>query len=176
MNAAVELYNNLLIQAAELEAQHQQQAAAMDVDGDGDGEGEGEGGDDIQVGVVEYIDAEGFVSGGANCWLSRTDNGREVLVLEGGTNDVDGVARNFWQMSVFLEENISATLKGVAAHIVNDQLPGHYVSIAEFGYCEGESEEPLYATINQRMDLPDMTWEHLRNAEWGSFKLTFRLG
>jgi hypothetical protein len=173
MNAAVELYNNLLIQAAELEAQHA--AAAMDVDGASDGASEG-GNDDIQVGVIEYVDAEGFVSGGANCWLSMTDNGREVLVLEGGTNDVDGVARNFWQMSVFLDENISATLKGVAAHIVNDQLPGHYVSIAEFGYCEGESEEPLYATVNQRMDLPDMTWEYLRNAEWGNFKLTFRLG
>jgi hypothetical protein len=172
MNAAVEMYNNLLIQAAEMAALHnQQQNAEMDIDG---GEG-GDGGDCIQVGVIEYVDAAGVVSGGANCWLSVTDNGREMLVLEGGTCDEDGVARNQWQLSVFLDENISATLKGVAAHIYSDQMPGHYVSIAGFNYCEGDSEEPLYATINQRMDLPDMTWEHLRNAEWGSFKLTFRL-
>ena len=170
------MYNNLLIQAAEMAAFHnqqQQQNAEMDIDNDS--EDGGEGGDDVMVGVIEYVDAAGVVSGGANCWLSTTDNGREVLVLEGGTNDVDGVARNFWQLSVFLDENISATLKGVAAHIYRDQVPGHYVSIGGFDYFEGESAEPLYATINQRMDLPDLTWEHLRNAEWGSFKLTFRL-
>ena len=172
MNAAVELYNNLLIQAAELEAQHQQQAAAMDVDGEGEGEGEG---GDVMVGTIEYVEASGVISGGANCWLSMTENGREVLVLEGGTMDVDGVARNFWQLSVFLDENVSATLKGVAAHIYREQMSGHYVTIAGFDYFEGESEEPLHATINQRMDLPDLTWEHLRNAEWGNFKLTFRL-
>ena len=171
MNAAVELYNNLLIQAAELEAHH----AGMDVDNSSQSEGSGGYGDDIQVGVIEYIGANGVVAGGANCWLSMTDNGQEVLVLEGGTNDVDGVARNFWQLSVLLEEGISATLKGVAAHIVNEQLPGHYVSISEFDYFEGESEEPLHATINQRMDLPDMTWNHLRNSEWGNFKLMFRI-
>jgi hypothetical protein len=173
MNAAVEMYNNLLIQAAEMAAlhnQHQQQNAEMDIDNDSE-----DGGDDVMVGVIEYVDAAGVVSGGANCWLSTTENGREVLVLEGGTNDVDGVARNFWQLSVFLDENISATLKGVAAHIYRDQVPGHYVTIGGFDYFEGESAEPLYATINQRMDLPDLTWEHLRNAEWGNFKLTFRL-
>jgi len=176
MNAAVELYNDLLIQAAELHAQH----AAMDVDGSSGssgGEDGGDGGDgDVPVGVVEYVDATGFVAGGANCWLNTTDNGQEVLVLDGGTNDADGITRNHWQFSVPLEEGISATLKGVAAHILRSQLPGHYVSIAEFDYFEGESEEPLHASINQRMDLPDMTWNHLRNSEWGGFKLTFRLG
>jgi len=171
MNAAVELYNDLLNQAAEQGLPPFVGHSIMDVDDD---ESE-DGGGDVQVGVVEYVDAAGFVAGGANCWLSMTDNEREVLVLEGGTNDADGVARNHWQLSVFLDEGISATLKGVAAHILRAQLPGHYVSIAEFDYFEGESEEPQHASINQRMDLPDMTWNHLRNSEWGNFKLTFRI-
>jgi len=169
MNAAVEMYNDLLIQAA-VEQAH----SFMDVD-DGGEVGGGEGADDIQVGVVEYVDAAGVVAGGANCFLRMTENEREVLVLEGGTCDEDGIARNNWRLVVFLEEGISATLKGVAAHILRDQLPGHYVSIAEFDYFEGESEELQHATINQRMDLPDMTWNHLRNAEWGGFKLMFRI-
>ena len=133
--------------------------------------------EDIQVGVIEYTDASGMVVlGGANAWLCMTDNGREILVLEGGTNDEDGFARNFWQLRVLLEETISQTLRGVAAHILGGQLPGHYVSIGRFDYSEGESEEPLHATINQRMDMPELTWNHLRNAEWGGFKLDFKLG
>lgn len=183
MNVAVEMYNNLLIAEAQQGLPPFVNQSIMDIEmigyagsEPGDAGDAGEYDNDIQIGVVEYVNEAGVPAGGANCWLSETDNGDEVLVLESGTNDADGVVRNFWQMRVSLGETISSTLKGVAAHIYRDQVPGHYVSIVGFDYFEGESLEPLYATINQRMDLPELTWNHLRNAEYGNFKLAFRMG
>jgi hypothetical protein len=110
---------------------------------------------DFKVGSIEFRG----IGAGADVWAYWHVASNRLMLHFAGYK-LAGAAS--WNLHVPLEIPVRDTFRMCAGMAYDHaQPPGPYLQIPELDYTvDGEVYE---ATVNERMDFPDETWENLRN-------------
>ena len=123
--------------------------------------------DDQFVGTLEIEGGDG----GASIWRYKSEHtGDDMLWINGGRAD-----GSKWEFHVLMTDTVGATLKTAQAHTYR-HCGGTYVTIQEMWYCKGEDNITTHcADNNQRMDIPSMRWEDVKQANWYGLDIYFNV-
>jgi hypothetical protein len=125
---------------------------------------------DTYIGSVEMKGGDG----GAMIWkYVHPVSGEDMLWLD-GRRALDG---SKWEFHVLMSDHVNDTLKTVQSRI-HRQRPASYPVIHEMWYETDEGDDDTVtheACINQRMDIPHMKWEDIRENNWYNLDIYFNV-
>ena len=122
----------------------------------------------------DYVGSIETPSGGAEIYAVYDQSGNEHLIFSGWRSD-----SSQWRLVVPFSENIRATLNGAADHIHCGQARISNIHINEYWYQrsnqDGGYSEYVEADVNERMDLPTMTWQDLYESGVYDLDIVFKV-